>query len=184
MKSLNPMSETVLKYITDSVPLDEKISLKEIASHFNYSKNEICATLLELHDCDYIRMHYCDDFSVCDVFSTHTGVLYFANKKAEQVQSQTTNINIHNSQGINVGNNNTSNININTVDFNEIYKIIDDLNEEHRDEMREIVDTLKDCIENSKPLPKGKFQTMLEVTSQMSTIFCNIGQLIFEHLTQ
>ena len=119
------------------------------------------------------------------IYLQRSGIAYVESlSKQQQPQQPITNINIHNSQGINVGDNNTSNININTVDFNEIYKMIDDLNEEHQDEMREIVDILKDCIENSKPLPKGRFQTMLEVTSQMSTIFCNIGQLIFEHLTQ
>lgn len=180
MKNLNPMSEAVLKYITDAVPLDgnEKIYANELITHFTYSKNKIYAILLELKKYEYIILEDADDISFAVVLPTSAGVLYFDNKEIEQTQSQTTNINIHNSQGINVGDNNTSNININTVDFNEVYKTIDTLNEKYRAEMREMVDVIKDSIENSKPLPKGKFRTFIEDATALTPIATAIGKAI------
>lgn len=178
MKTLNPMSEEVLKYITDTVSFDEKIYTSELIEHFTYSENKLYAILSELKKYEYIILVDADDISFSVIKPTCEGILYFDNKEAAQQQSKITNINIHNSQGINVGDNNTSNVNVNTVDFNEVYKTIDTLNEKYRAEMRELADTIKDCIENSKPLPKGKFRTFIEDAKAVTSLATAIGKAI------
>ena len=48
--------------------------------------------------------------------------------------------------------------------------------------MKDIIDCLKDCLENSKPLPKSKFQKIIDATGKLASIFTAVGKLVFQHV--
>ena len=92
---------------------------------------------------------------------------------------------INNSTGFNVGNNNSNSININdNISFDDVYKLVDSLNSSNKEELREIVDCLKDCLENSKPLPKGKFQQTMETMVSVVSFLNAIGKILVQHLVK
>lgn len=133
-----------------------RYSHNSIFEHFNnINRNKIIAVLHELSDNEYIRYIVADDYEMGMIFLLSCGMLYFDNKEVE-THSTTNVINYGSFNNSVIGNNNSVDFNITqNTDFKDVFMLIENLQNDNKAIMLELVKTLQDCIENSKPLPKG-----------------------------
>lgn len=179
---LNSTCEKILKFIIDNVDNHSNIEPERIYSAFSdiYNQRVIDSSLRELHDNKYIDLKIDYTGLIFNVKLINGGEFYFLNKKENK---QPPYIEITNSTGVNVGNNNSVSIQ-NGLDFSEAYKLIENMNATNKEVLTEIISTLQDCFENSKPLPKGKFETFSDFLQKLMPFTQLIGQLVTIYLTQ
>ena len=112
--------------------------------------------LHQLSENELIRLSKNYDGPINYIKLLSAGEFYFETKSAEVPQT----INISNSSGIAIGNNNNVSI-TESVSFDDAYQLIEQLNVSNKEVLTELVKTLQDCIETSKPLPKGSTEKVV-----------------------
>ena len=186
MEILNPMSENILKFLCDNVQTGNNDNVDIVFNEFisQYSRDDIIAELEQLGELGYINVSFDDAYESGYIVMNSKGKSYFRDKQCRS-ESYSPSVIINNSTGFNVGNNNSNSININdNISFDDVYKLVDSLNSSNKEELREIVDCLKDCLENSKPLPKGKFQQTMETMGNVVSFLNAIGKILVQHLVK
>lgn len=186
MQLLNPVSENLLQFLCDNTSIGERNNADIVFEAFKnrYSRNDIIAELECLSNQGYIKAMFDDSYEIGYIILHSNGISYFRDKQCRS-ESYSPSVIINNSTGFNVGNNNSNSININdNISFDDVYKLVDSLNSSNKEELREIVDCLKDCLENSKPLPKGKFQQTMETVGNVVSFLNAIGKILVQHLVK
>ena len=172
-------SERILRFITDAN--DDVVDINDIFSAFDnqLSDKDVIFALEKLNLEGLITSHVSDNYEAGCVALTASGRYYFEEKENCSAQTSHKNITINNSSGFNVGDNNSVSVR-NGVSFDDVRQLIAELNDEHQSELQCMVDTLQDCIENSKPLPVGKFNRFLIGAEKCTAILLAIGQIILQ----
>lgn len=180
MGLLNSVCEKILQFIIDNVDCYSNIDPETIYNEFSgiYNQRVIINALNELaaNECINLKIDYIG--LICNVRLLSGGEFYFLNKEQNK---QPPNFNIINSTGINIGNNNSVSVK-NGIDFAEAYNLIEKMDASNKEVLIEITSTLQDCLENSKPLPKGKFEKFSEFLLKLTPFTQLIGQLITAYL--
>lgn len=174
--------EQILKFINTSTVDTRTVKLNDIFEAFNaeMDRNSIIAALEELRRNEYVTLHTSDNYEIGFVAPTPKGRFYFDTKDlSNNQQPRIQNININNSKDFNVGDNNVLNSN-NGISFDDVRALIAETQCEYQDELRYIVDTFQDCVENSKPLPPGKFEKLRIGMEKGLPIFISLGQLLLQ----
>lgn len=181
MVLLNSTCEKILKFIIDNVDDYSNINPEIIYNEFSeiYNIRVIINALNELAANEYIDIKIDYMGLIFNVRLLNSGEFYFLNKEQN---TQSPNFNIINSTGINIGNNNSVSIK-NGLDFTEAYNLIENMDTSNKEVLIEITSTLQECLENSKPLPKGKFEKFSELLQKLTPFTQLIGQLITAYLT-
>lgn len=171
--------EQILKFINASTVNTRTVKLNDIFETFNaeMDRSSIIAALEELERNEYVTLHTSDNCGFGFVSPTPKGRFYFDTKESNNQHPRIQNININNSKDFNVGDNNTLNSN-NGISFEEAQAFIRDSISENQDIAYEILDVLKDCIENSKPLPKGKFEKFSNFIAGCAPLVQLVGQVV------
>lgn len=181
--SLNPICEQILQYIIDNSDEQMIIMPNKIYQSFPCPQKTIVSALNEIAQEGCIRLSVAYDGEILYIKLTNNGMFYFANKSQNSsVLHCPQTITINNSTGVNIGNNNTVNI-ANGMTFEDVHRLIDKLNTENNTLLHEIIDTLQDCFENSKPLPKGKFEKFSEFLQKCTPFTQLLGQVIAAYLS-
>ena len=169
--------EQILKFINTSTVDTRTVKLNDVFETFNaeMDRSSIIAALEELERNEYVTLHTSDNCGFGFVSPTPKGRFYFDTKESNNHQPRIQNININNSKDFN----NTLNSN-NGISFDDVRALIAQTQCEYQDELRYIVDTFQDCVENSKPLPPGKFEKLRIGMEKGLPIFISLGQLLLQ----
>lgn len=175
---LNSFVEEVLKSIQSQADDHSIILYDTLKNYYPPEKHRMLNNALEqLSENELVRLSKNYDGTINYIKLLSNGEFYFETKSVEVPQT----INISNSSGIAIGNNNNVSI-TEGVSFDDAYELIEQLNVSNKELLNELVRTLQDCIETSKPLPKGKFKTFLETTKEVLPLCTLIGKIIFKSL--
>jgi hypothetical protein len=180
--SVSYISEEVLKFIIHSADTSMLIMPDRIYSAFSYSQRTIRNALNELQKNNLI--HFSVEYDGSDIHYVKllsAGKFYFENKSAQTAQPSS--ITINNSSGVTIGSNNSVSIETG-IDFSEAYNAIEKIHSSDKEVLKELISTIQDCLENSKPLPKGKFAKAVEITADIVPIINTIGNILFKFFTQ
>lgn len=177
MYNIAVQSENILRFITENVNQYDLAKIEDIYSNFpNESHQDVIACLEQLNSCGYIYYMHDDSYEVGKIRLLPNGRLYFKEQIVQNNNNAPT-VNINNSSGFNVGNNNTVNFSEN-LSYEQIHELIDSSNQVQKEALHEFVNILKDCLENSKPLPKNKFSKVLDSVKDVTAFVSALGSLV------
>lgn len=174
-------SEKILKFLINSG--NEIVDINNIFNTFSgiISKSDTIFAIEKLKLEGLISVSNSDNYEVAYIALTPSGRYYFEEKESCSPQTNQQ-ITINNSTGINVGDNNSIAIS-NGISFDEVRQLITQNNLDNKEILLDVVDVLQDCIENYKPIPKGKFANFFGVLNNSLPFVTSIGKLIIDCLS-
>lgn len=89
MKSLNPTSSEILKYIVDNVPLEGHTFTNKVCEHFSrsYPEKIVLAALKELNNRGYIILDMSHDETFGGIILTPEGIMYSFDEYDNQISN-------------------------------------------------------------------------------------------------